>query len=70
MFERVEFVPLGAARVLVVIVAKGGHVVQKVIDSGEPLSGDALRQAANYLNYRICRPAALARARRHSRTHG
>jgi heat-inducible transcriptional repressor len=50
VFDRVEFVPLGAARVLVVIVAKGGHVVQKVIDTGEPLTPDALRQAANYLN--------------------
>jgi heat-inducible transcriptional repressor len=50
VFERVEFVPLGASRVLVVIVAKGGHVVQKVIDSGEMLTADALREAANYLN--------------------
>jgi heat-inducible transcriptional repressor len=50
VFERVEFVPLGASRILVVIVAKGGHVVQKVIDTGEPLSADDLRRAANYLN--------------------
>jgi heat-inducible transcriptional repressor len=50
VFERVEFVPLGASRILVVIVAKGGHVVQKVIDTGEPLAADDLRQAANYLN--------------------
>jgi len=50
VFERVEFVPLAAARVLVVIVAKGGHVVQKVISTTETLSADALRQAANYLN--------------------
>jgi len=50
VFERVEFVPLGAARVLVVIVARGGHVLQKVIDLGEPISADDLRQAANYLN--------------------
>lgn len=50
VFERIEFVPLGAARVLVVIVARGGHVVQKVIDTGEALTGDDLRQAANYLN--------------------
>jgi heat-inducible transcriptional repressor len=50
VFERVEFVPLGAARVLVVIVAKGGHVVQKVIDTGEALTADALREASNYLN--------------------
>ena len=50
MFDRVEFIPLGAARVLVVIVARGGHVIQKVIDVGEPLDADELRQAANYLN--------------------
>jgi heat-inducible transcriptional repressor len=50
VFDRVEFVPLGAMRVLVVIVASGGHVIQKVIDTGEPLEADDLRQAANYLN--------------------
>jgi heat-inducible transcriptional repressor len=50
VFDRIEFVPLTAARVLVVIVARGGHVVQKVIDVGEPLVADDLRQAANYLN--------------------
>jgi heat-inducible transcriptional repressor len=49
-FDRVEFVPLGATRVLVVIVASGGHVIQKVIDVGETLSADELRHAANYLN--------------------
>ena len=50
VFDRVEFVPLGAMRVLVVIVASGGHVIQKVIDTGESLDGNDLRQAANYLN--------------------
>jgi heat-inducible transcriptional repressor len=50
VFDRIEFVPLTAARVLVVIVARGGHVVQKVIDVGEALSADDLRQAAGYLN--------------------
>src|SRR5262249_2090595 len=50
VFERVEFVPLSAARVLVVIVARGGHVIQKVIDVTEPLDASELRQAANYLN--------------------
>src|SRR5437016_1473674 len=40
VFERVEFVPLSAARVLVVIVARGGQVLQKVVDTGEPLSAD------------------------------
>ncbi len=62
VFERVEFVPLGAARVLVVIVARGGHVVQKVIDTGEALDADALRQAANYLNTEFS-GLPLARAR-------
>src|SRR6187402_2910750 len=42
--------PLVDSRVLVVIVARGGHVVQKVIDTGEPLSHEGLRHAANYLN--------------------
>jgi heat-inducible transcriptional repressor len=50
VFDRVEFVPLGATRVLVVIVASGGHVIQKVIDTGEPLDANDLRQAANILN--------------------
>ncbi|HJZ78211.1 MAG TPA: heat-inducible transcriptional repressor HrcA [Vicinamibacterales bacterium] len=50
VFDRVEFVPLSAARVLVVIVASGGHVIQKVIDIGEPMEADELRQSANYLN--------------------
>jgi heat-inducible transcriptional repressor len=50
VFDRVEFIPLSAARVLVVIVARGGHVVQKAIDIREPLSADDLRQAAAYLN--------------------
>jgi heat-inducible transcriptional repressor len=50
VFDRVEFVPLSAERVLVVIIARGGHVIQKVIDVGEALQADDLRQAANYLN--------------------
>ena len=62
VFERVEFVPLGASRVLVIIVAKGGHVVQKVIDTGEPLSPDDLRRASGYLNEQFS-GLALSRAR-------
>ena len=50
VFDRVEFVPLSGNRVLVVIVASGGHVIQKVIDIGEPVAADDLRQSANYLN--------------------
>jgi heat-inducible transcriptional repressor len=50
VFDRVEFVPLSASRVLVIIVARGGHVLQKAIDTEEALTADDLRQAANYLN--------------------
>jgi heat-inducible transcriptional repressor len=50
VFDRVEFIPLGATRVLVVIVARGGHVIQKAIDIGESLDSDDLRQASAYLN--------------------
>jgi heat-inducible transcriptional repressor len=50
VFDRVEFIPLGGGRVLVVIVARGGHVIQKVIDVTEAVNADELRQAANYLN--------------------
>jgi heat-inducible transcriptional repressor len=50
VFERVEFVPLSSERVLVIIVARGGHLIQKVITVSESLQADDLRQAANYLN--------------------
>jgi heat-inducible transcriptional repressor len=50
VFDRVEFVPISRSRVLVVIVVRGGRVMQKVIESHEPLTADELRQAANYLN--------------------
>src|SRR3977135_2594914 len=50
VFDRVEFVPLGGARILVVIVARGGHVIQKVIQTDESLGAGDLHQAANYLN--------------------
>src|SRR5512132_4233072 len=50
VFDRVEFIPLGGKRVLVVIVALGGHVIQKVVDVTESLTADDLRHASNYLN--------------------
>jgi heat-inducible transcriptional repressor len=50
VFDRIEFIPLTTDRVLVVIVARGGHVIQKVIDIGEALTADELRHAAQYLN--------------------
>jgi heat-inducible transcriptional repressor len=50
IFQRIEFVPLSGSRVLVVTVARGSHVSQKVIDTTEEISPSALSQAANYLN--------------------
>jgi heat-inducible transcriptional repressor len=62
VFDRVEFVPLTPTRVLVVLIARGGRVIQRVIDVAEPLSSDDLRQAANYLNEEF-RGLPLYRAR-------
>ena len=50
IFQRIEFVPLSASRVLVVMVARGNHVSQKVVDLAEEIAPSALTQAANYLN--------------------
>jgi heat-inducible transcriptional repressor len=48
--ERVEFVSLAASKVMVIVVAQGGQVTQKVVDIGEPLQPEELRRAAEYLN--------------------
>lgn len=50
IFQRIEFVPLSGSRVLVVTVARGNHVSQKVIDTVDEIPPSALSQAANYLN--------------------
>jgi len=50
VLHRIEFVPLGGSRVLVVVVARGNQVTQKVIDAGEMLGSAELVPAANYLN--------------------
>lgn len=42
--------PISESRVLVVTVARGNHVSQKVVDLSEPIDPAALTQAANYLN--------------------
>jgi heat-inducible transcriptional repressor len=49
VLQRIEFVPLGGTRVLVVVVSRGDQVTQKVVDAGEPIRSDDLVQAANYL---------------------
>jgi len=48
--EHLDFVPLDAGKVLVVLVSTGGHVMHKVIEPREPHGVDELQQAANYLN--------------------
>jgi heat-inducible transcriptional repressor len=48
--EHLEFVPLDAGKILVVVVSTGGHVSHRVIEPAEPYSLSELQQAANYLN--------------------
>jgi heat-inducible transcriptional repressor len=50
VLQHIEFVPLGGPRVLVVVVARGGEVTQKVVDAAEPIRPSDLSQASNYLN--------------------
>lgn len=49
-FERLDLVPLDGGRILVIVVAAGGHVTHKVIEPTERYGPDELQQAANYLN--------------------
>ena len=48
-FHQIDFVPLTGTKVLVVVVARGGQVSNKVVDIGEIPQPSDLRQAANYL---------------------
>jgi len=50
ILQRIEFVPLGGTRVLVVVVASDGKVIQKAIEADAALRADDLVRAANYLN--------------------
>ena len=49
-FEHLEFVPLDAGKILVVLVSTGGQISHKVIEPPEPYAIHELHQAANYLN--------------------
>lgn len=49
--ERVDFVPLDGGKLLVVVVAAGGHVTHKVVNPSEEYGPGELQQAANYLNH-------------------
>jgi heat-inducible transcriptional repressor len=48
--EHLNFVPLDGGKILVVVVATGGHVSHKVIEPSEQYAHSELQQAANYLN--------------------
>jgi heat-inducible transcriptional repressor len=48
--EHLNFVPMDLHRVLVVLVSTGGHIVHKVVETGETYTDAELQQAANYLN--------------------
>jgi len=48
--EHLNFVPLDGGKILVVLVAAGGHVSHKVIEPSEQYNFDELQQAANFLN--------------------
>jgi heat-inducible transcriptional repressor len=50
LFQRIEFVPIGGGRILVVLVTSGNQVSQKTVDIGESVDGSELIQAANFLN--------------------
>src|SRR5262245_16992703 len=50
VLQRIEFVPLDGSRVLVIVVARGNQVTQKVVDAREIVRPDDLAQAARYLN--------------------
>jgi heat-inducible transcriptional repressor len=50
VLQRLEFVPLGGPRVLVVVVSRGNQITQKIVDAGENVSPDDLVHAATYLN--------------------
>jgi len=48
--EHLDFVPLEPGKVLVVVVAAGGHISHKVVTTPEPYELRELQEAANYLN--------------------
>src|SRR5438067_1249931 len=50
MFEHLDFVPLEAGKILVVLVSAGGQISHKVIEPSEAYRREELQQAANYIN--------------------
>jgi heat-inducible transcriptional repressor len=50
ILEHLDFVPLDGGKILIVVVAAGGHVSHKVVEPNERYDHTELQQAANYLN--------------------
>jgi heat-inducible transcriptional repressor len=50
ILQRIDFVPLGGTRVLVVVISHGHQIAQKVVDTGEEVRQDDLAHAGTYLN--------------------
>ncbi|MGE0446216.1 MAG: heat-inducible transcriptional repressor HrcA [Vicinamibacterales bacterium] len=50
VLRRIEVIPLAGTQVLVVVVSDGNQVMQKAVDTEEPVRPQDLVQAANYLN--------------------
>lgn len=48
--EHIDFVALDGHRVLVIVVASGGHITHKVVETEERYDVDVLSQAATYIN--------------------
>ncbi len=49
-FQQLDFVPLDAGKILVILISAGGRISHKVIEPPDRYGADELHQAANYLN--------------------
>ena len=63
VLQRIEFVPLGGSRVLVVVVSRGNQVTQKVVDAGGDAPAGRSGPGGKLPEHRVRRPAAARRAR-------
>jgi len=48
--RHIDFVNLEGRRVLVVVIASGGQITHKIVETDEPCDSTVLTQAANYIN--------------------
>ncbi len=50
VLQHIDFASLGGCRILVIVVAAGGQITHKVVDTESPYDSTLLTQAANYIN--------------------